>query len=252
MNTLNRFSDRVENYIKFRPDYPAEIIAFLKQVNILSPQTIAADIGSGTGISAQPLLNNGNTVYGIEPNQEMRLAAEKLLKEFKNFISINATAEDTKLNSSSIDLIVVGQAFHWFDKEKCKYEFKRILKTGGTVILMWNDRRTDSTPFLREYEDFLLRFATDYSQVNHKNIDEKVFNDFFGETNYSLKSFSNYQHLDFEGLKGRVLSSSYMPNEGHPNYIPMIEALDELFSRFEKDNYVTLEYDTTVYYGKLN
>ncbi|MFY9310989.1 MAG: class I SAM-dependent methyltransferase [Bacteroidia bacterium] len=252
MNTLNRFSDRVENYIKFRPDYPIEIIGYLKQLNILTQQSVAADIGSGTGISAQPLLNNGNTVYGIEPNQEMRLAAEKLLKGFKNFISINATAEDTKLNNNSIDLIVVGQAFHWFDKEKCKAEFKRILKAGGAVILMWNDRRTDSTPFLREYEDFLLRFATDYSQVNHKNIDEKVFNNFFGENNYSLKSFNNYQHLDFEGLKGRVLSSSYMPNEGHPNYIPMIEALDELFSQFEKDNYVTLEYDTTVYYGKLN
>lgn len=252
MNTLSRFSDRVDNYIKYRPDYPGEVLAFFKENHLINQESIVADIGSGTGISTQLFLNNGNVVYGIEPNREMRIAAERLLSEFKNFKSIDSTAENTTLQNNSIDLIVAGQAFHWFDKAKCKFEFRRILKPGGAVALMWNDRRTDSTPFLREYEDFLLRFATDYSQVNHKNIDDAVFNDFFGLGNYSLKSFNNYQYFNFEGLKGRVLSSSYMPNEAHEHYISMIGALKELYVRFEKNERVTLEYDTTVYYGKLN
>ncbi len=252
MNTLSRFSDRVDNYIKYRPDYPDEIVTFLKENNLLTEESILADIGSGTGISAEPFLNNGNKVYGIEPNKEMRVAAEKLLVEFKNFKSLDATAENTTLENNSIDLIIAGQAFHWFDKEKSKNEFKRILKQDGTVVLMWNDRRTDSTPFLREYEDFLNQFATDYLEVNHKNIDETVFNNFFGKQNYALKSFDNYQYFDFEGLKGRVLSSSYMPNQEHKDYALMIEELKELYTRFEKNGQVVLEYDTNIYYGKLN
>lgn len=252
MNTLNRFSNRVENYIKYRPDYPGEIVSFLKQNGLLTKEFTLADIGSGTGISAQLFLNNGNRVYGVEPNKEMRTAAEKLLIQFKEFISIDATAENTTLENNSIDLIIAGQAFHWFDKEKSRSEFKRILKPSGTVVLMWNDRRTDSTPFLRQYEDFLHKYATDYSEVNHKNIDAPVFNSFFGTNNYSLKSFNNYQYFDFDGLKGRVLSSSYMPSETDENYATMINELQALYNQFEENGKVILEYDTKIYYGRLN
>ncbi len=252
MNTLNRFSNRVDNYIKFRPDYPADVVLFLMQQHILKQDSIIADIGSGTGISTALFLNNGNFVYGVEPNTEMRLAAERLLANYKNFRSIKATAENTTLQDNSIDLIIAGQAFHWFDKEKSKAEFKRILKPQGTVVLMWNDRRTDSTEFLRLYEDFIKEFATDYSEVNHKNIDEKIFNTFFGESNYKLESFNNYQYLDYEGLKGRILSSSYMPAEGHQNFDPMLTELKKLFDRFQENGKITLEYDTKIYYGRLN
>ncbi len=252
MNTLNRFSNRVDNYIKFRPDYPEEIVLFLKQQQILKSDSIIADIGSGTGISSELFLKNGNTVLGIEPNTEMRLAAEKLLINYSNFKSINATAEKTTLQENSIDLIIAGQAFHWFDKIKSKSEFKRILKSDGYVVLMWNDRRTDNTTFLREYENFIEQFATDYNEVNHKNIDDKTFNDFFGKNNYTLKSFDNYQYFDFDGLKGRILSSSYMPSEGHNNYEAMLTVLKELFERFQENGKVTLEYDTKIYFGKLN
>ncbi|MGZ6555184.1 MAG: class I SAM-dependent methyltransferase, partial [Bacteroidia bacterium] len=149
METLNRFSNRVENYVKFRPDYPAEIIPFLKQHLILNSESVVADIGSGTGISAELFLKNGNVVYGVEPNKEMREAGERLLKGYPNFYSVDATAENTTLPTDDIDLIIAGQAFHWFDKQKCRTEFHRILKPTGTVILMWNDRRTDTTPFLQ-------------------------------------------------------------------------------------------------------
>jgi ubiquinone/menaquinone biosynthesis C-methylase UbiE len=251
MDTLHRFSNRVDNYIKYRPDYPVGIIAFLKQEGLLTNDSVIADIGSGTGISSELFLKGGNIVYGVEPNKEMREAAERILKEFKSFISIDATAEATTLKDNSIDLVIAGQAFHWFDKQKCKSEFKRILKPEGYVVLMWNDRRTDSTLFLRSYEDFIKMFATDYLEVNHKNIDEKIFNDFYGSENYKIKSFDNFQYFDLEGLKGRILSSSYMPAEGHKDFDFMMSVLKKIFNRFQENGKVTIEYDTKIYYGKL-
>jgi SAM-dependent methyltransferase len=243
---LNRFSNRVENYIKYRPDYPAEIITFLKEQGILNEKSVIADIGSGTGISAELFLKAGNIVYGLEPNKEMREAAGH-----KNFKSVDATAENTTLPDHSIDIIIAGQAFHWFDKQKCREEFKRILKPDGTVVLMWNDRRTDSTQFLQSYEDFIKMFATDYLEVNHKNIDEKIFNDFFGKGNYKMKAFDNFQYFDLEGLKGRILSSSYMPAEGHKDFDFMMSVLKKIYSRFQQNEKVTIEYDTKIYYGRL-
>lgn len=251
-NSLNRFSTRVANYVKYRPGYPNLLIDFFKQETILSDSSIVADIGSGTGLSAQLFVNNGNKIFGVEPNEEMRLAGENSFKNNSNFISINGTAEQTTLSNQSVDLIIAGQAFHWFDKEKCKTEFKRILKPGGTVALIWNDRRTEGCEFLKYYEEFIYRFATDYAEVNHKNIDETVFNTFFGKGNYQLKTFDNYQYFDFEGLKGRILSSSYMPDETSERFPDMIKALLELFETFNQNGKVTIEYDTTVYYGKLN
>jgi len=252
MDSLNRFSNRVDNYIKYRPNYPHKIISFLKQKGILTSESVIADIGSGTGISAELFLKEGNVVYGVEPNNEMRHAAQKLLTDYKNFCSINGTAEITMLPTDDIDLIIIGQAFHWFDKEKSKTEFKRILKTDGSVVLMWNDRRTKSTPFLAAYEDFIQLFAIDYNEVNHKNIDEKIFKNFFGEGNYTVESFDNFQHFDFEGLKGRVLSSSYMPDEGHKDYNFMMSVLKKIFNRFQENGKVIIEYDTKIYFGKLN
>lgn len=251
MDTLNRFSNRVDNYIKFRPDYPVEILAFLKQKGFLKSESVIADIGSGTGISAELFLKDGNNVIGVEPNKEMREAGERLLSGYKNFKSLDATAENTGLENNSVDLIIAGQAFHWFDKQKCKEEFKRILKPGGVVVLMWNDRRTDTTHFLQAYEDFIKMFATDYLQVNHKNIDEKIFNSFF-ENHYQMESFLNYQYFDLEGLKGRILSSSYMPAEGHKDFDFMMSVLKKIFTRFAEDGKVTIEYDTKLYYGILN
>ncbi|MGZ3865398.1 MAG: class I SAM-dependent methyltransferase [Bacteroidia bacterium] len=250
--TLNRFSDRVDNYVKYRPTYPAEVYDFLESEKIIFQEWTIADIGSGTGISAEPLLKRGYTVYGVEPNKEMREAAEKILKDFSNFKSIDSTAEATKLENNSINTIIAGQAFHWFDKEKCKAEFKRILKPGGQVVLMWNDRRTDTTDFLKVYEDFLQMFGTDYKEVNHKNTqDKKIFDTFFGN-GFTEKDFYNYQDVDFAGLKGRVLSSSYMPGEGHKDYEFMIYTLKKIFMRYQENGKVRLDYDTKIYYGTLS
>ena len=251
-NGTNRFADRVDNYIKYRPHYPQEVYDFLFAENIISTKSIIADIGSGTGISAEPLLKMNLRVFGVEPNKEMRDAGEKLLQQYTNFISVDGTAENTGLPNSSIDAILVGQAFHWFDKIKSKIEFKRILKPGGITILMWNDRRTEETEFLRSYEDFLQLCGTDYKKVNHKNTqDKKVFEDFFGKP-YHEKWFYSFQEVDFSGLTGRVLSSSYMPNQGHKDYEHMMYCLRKVFQRYQENGKVRLDYDTKIYYAKLN
>jgi ubiquinone/menaquinone biosynthesis C-methylase UbiE len=248
----HRFADRVDNYIKYRPHYPQELFDFLSKENIISKNSVVADIGSGTGISSEPFLKLGLEVYAVEPNKEMREAAEKLLGEHKKFHSVNASAEKTTLKDHSVDVVIAGQAFHWFDKELCKQEFKRILKPSGFVVLLWNDRRTDSSDFLRSYEDFLQACGTDYKQVNHKNTqDKKIFDAFFGEGNYEEKWFDNFQDVDFAGLKGRVLSSSYMPNEGHKDYEHMMYCLKKVFTRYQQNNSVRLDYDTKIYFGQL-
>ncbi|MBK7311067.1 MAG: class I SAM-dependent methyltransferase [Sphingobacteriaceae bacterium] len=259
IETTHRFADRVDNYVKYRPHYPQEMFDHLLSQHIISKNSVIADIGSGTGISTEPFLRLNLKVFAIEPNKEMRDAAEKLLGGDKNFHSVNATAEKTSLNDHSVDVIVAGQAFHWFDKERTKQEFKRILKPNGYVVLLWNDRRTNSTAagrqggeFLRSYEDLLQLCGTDYKEVNHKNTqDKKIFDSFFGENNYTEKWFDNFQEVDFAGLKGRVLSSSYMPNEGHKDYEHMLYCLKKVFARCQQNNTVRLEYDTKIYYGKL-
>jgi SAM-dependent methyltransferase len=251
-DNLNRFSNRVYNYVKYRPHYPEEIIPFLEKEGVLKPGYIIADIGSGTGISSELFLKHGFKVFGIEPNAEMREAAEKLLVPFKSFTSVNGTAENTGLTNNSVELVIAGQAFHWFDQRESKKEFIRILEPGGKALLMWNDRRTDTTDFLKVYEDFLHMCGTDYDKVNHKNIqDEKIFDAWFGRNNYKTASFYNFQDFDFEGLKGRVLSSSYMPAEGHVNYEYMIYCLKKIFLRYQENGKVRFEYDTKIYYGSF-
>ncbi|MFX1426056.1 MAG: class I SAM-dependent methyltransferase [Promethearchaeota archaeon] len=241
-----RFSSRVENYIKYRPNYPQKIIEFLTEQNILSKKTIIADIGSGTGILSKIFLNNENIVYGVEPNNEMRNAAENILNKYSNFISIKGSAEETNLKESSIDLITVGQAFHWFNTELAKKEFKRILKSKGYLALIWNNRRKTGIGFSGEYEKFIINYGTDYKQIR-KN--EKKVENFFP---YRKKVFYNYQDLNFDGLIGRLLSVSYLPLEGDKNYENMLKDLQILFKKHEKNGKIRIEYDTEIYYGRLN
>jgi SAM-dependent methyltransferase len=250
LNSKTRFSDRVENYVKYRPHYPPVIIDYLKSQNILRDDSVIADIGSGTGISSELFLKNGNTVYGIEPNKEMREAAERIFEGFPNFLSINATAEETTLPKNSMDLIISGQAFHWFDVEKTKAEFKRILKSDRYVVLIWNKRKRGDSPFQEEYEKLLLNYGIDYKEVGHQNIGKEGLNNLFGGK-YELKNFDNEQLFDFEGFKGRLLSSSYAPNPGDLNYEPMIDELKRIFEHYKTNGRVCFEYVTEVYLGKV-
>jgi SAM-dependent methyltransferase len=246
-----RFSSRVENYVRYRPDYPGEILNLLRSECGLTPRTVIADIGSGTGKLAELFLTNGNPVFGVEPNLEMRGAGERLLKGFANFNSVAGTAEVTTLPDACADVITAGQAFHWFDRERCRAEFARVLKPRGWIVLVWNDRQTSSTRFLQEYEQLLGIYATDYAQVDHKQIDDRVVSAFFGLAPQK-RVFPNVQAFDMAGLKGRVLSSSYAPEPGHPKHAGMMRRLEEIFDAYQDGGRVQFVYDTVVYFGKLS
>jgi SAM-dependent methyltransferase len=251
-DVTQRFSSRVENYIKYRPGYPNEVIETLRSECGLTVDSIIADIGSGTGILTEMFLRNGNLVYGIEPNREMREAGERLLKGYPRFHSVAAQAEQIRLPDQSVDFITAGQAFHWFDREKAREEFARILKPKGWIALIWNERVTTTTPFLVAYEQLLKEYSTDYEQVDHRRIDDDVISVFFGSDDFRLKQFKNIQVFDFEGVKGRLLSSSYAPEEGHPNYEPMLAELERIFQAYQNDGKVVFEYVTQMYYGRLS
>ncbi|MFQ5822550.1 MAG: class I SAM-dependent methyltransferase [bacterium] len=251
LNPTKRFSNRVANYIKYRPSYPKKIIHTLKEDCGLTSASIVADVGSGTGILSELFLKNGNGVFAVEPNKEMREAAEKLLLKYDNFKSINGTAEETSLEQHSVDFVTAGQAFHWFHLEKARQEFLRILKPNGWVVLIWSDRKTDATPFLKAYEELLNTFSIDYKKVDHKNLDEEVFRWFFRPHGFKMKIFENMQVVDFEGFKGRLLSSSYVPMKGQPKYEAMMDELQTIFLNFQVDDKVKFKYDTKVYLGQI-
>jgi len=250
-NSTQRFSDRVENYIRWRPGYPDELFQILTDDAELTEPSTVADIGSGTGISSELFLRRGHTVFAVEPNREMRQAGETLLSRFPQFRSVDGTAENTTLPNASVDFIVAAQAFHWFDVEKTRAEFSRILRKEGWCALMWNSRRIDSTPFLRAYEALLNEYGTDYREINHTNIDPTKIEAFYAPGTYKYRSLYNEQRFNWEGLRGRVLSSSYIPAEGHPQYAPLMQKLADIFEANQTNGQVCFEYDTEIHLGKM-
>jgi len=250
VDSVRRFSSRAEAYAKYRPSYPREIVDLLYAECGLTREAVLADVGSGTGILSELLLQNGFQVYAVEPNQNMREAAERLLASYPRFKSVPGTAEDTTLADHSVDLITAGQAFHWFDQARAAREFLRILRPEGWVALIWNERRLETSDFLRAIEELLVRFGTDYLQVRHENVYKDIAA-FFGKSAFRLASFENLQYLDYEGLEGRICSASYSPDPGHPDLESMLANLRAIFETYNQDGKVTIEYDTRVYYGKM-
>jgi SAM-dependent methyltransferase len=250
-NATSRFSDRVENYVRYRPGYPAEVLTAISGECGLRPQHVVADIASGTGIWTRMLLENGNPVFGVEPNADMRAAGERLLSGFPQFTSVAGTAEVTTLADASVDFVTAAQAGHWFDRARSRQEFARILKPKGWLVLLWNERCTDTTPFLREYEQMLLTYGTDYEDVRHERTTDAV-NEFFDPGPYRQRTFAMRQEFDYTGLEGRLLSSSYAPGPGHPKHEPMLRELRRIFESHAVDGTVSFDYTTRVYFGRLN
>lgn len=246
--STERFSNRVEDYVRYRPHYPEQVVEFLEEEYGLTTDKKIADIGAGTGISSELFLKQGYHVTAVEPNKEMRDKAAELLQPFKNFTTINGTAEDTTLKNGSVDVIIAGQAFHWFDVPKTKAEFQRILKPKGLVGLIWNERLTLS-PFEKEYDELIVKHARDYVKVDHRNITKLDIDEFFAPATCELKVFYNYQIFDFEGLKGRLLSSSYMPSVNDNGYSEMINDLKVLFDHYKENNLIKIDYDTKLFVG---
>jgi SAM-dependent methyltransferase len=249
LQSTERFSDRVEDYVRYRPDYPAALLRWLQDAHGISPQWLVADIGAGTGISSKMFLDADYRVMAVEPNAAMRAAAEKWLGRDKNFRAIEGRADHTGIAAHSIDLISVAQAFHWFDEDATRREFARILRPHGLAAIYWNSRRLVGTPFLEGYEALLQRYGTDYTSVAERYADEPRMRAWFGEGYRGTASFEHRQLLDFDSLRGRLMSSSYAPKEGHPMHEPMLRALRELFDATAQDGKVSFDYDTRVYVG---
>ncbi len=247
LDPTRRFSNRVVDYVRYRPHYPDTLQRTLRDRAGLWPGSVVADVGSGTGISSRMFLDLGCTVHAVEPNADMRRAAEQWLGGRHSFHSVDARAEDTTLPEASVDLIAAGQAFHWFDPVKAKKQFARILKPGGHVALFWNTRRTGGTAFMRAYEALLKRFGTDYQQVPRSP--SSLGLDGLFDQPCERHVFDHHQMLDLTSLRGRLLSSSYSPAEGHPNHIPMLAELERMFRTHAENGSVRIEYDTELYVG---
>jgi SAM-dependent methyltransferase len=248
-NSTTRFSDRVEDYVKYRPHYPATVVTYLQKTYSFLPSWVVADIGSGTGISTELFLAAGNRVDAVEPNREMRRKAEELLSGHPGFVSIDGTAEATGLPEASVDLIVAGQAFHWFEPVATRREFVRIARPGAVAALIWNERLILSD-FEAAYEDLILAYAGDYKTINHKNITDPQIGAFFHPQAFVLATFENEQVFDFSGLKGRLMSSSYIPKEG-AGHDAMMKALAALFEQHQSGGRVRVGYETKLYTGVI-
>ncbi len=250
-NATSRFSDRVENYVRYRPGYPPEVVGQLQTDCGLTPSHTIADIASGTGLWTRLLLENGNHVFGVEPNAGMREAGERILAQFPNFSSVAGSAEATTLADHSVDFVTAAQAGHWFDRQRSRREFVRILKPAGWLVLLWNERLVDSTRFLREYELLLLTYGTDYEDVRHERTTAAV-NEFFDPAPYRERTFALRQEFDYAGVEGRLLSSSYAPGPEHPQHAPMLRELRRIFDACSVEGRVAIEYITRLYFGRLS
>jgi SAM-dependent methyltransferase len=244
-----RFSTRVADYARYRPGYPAAVLEILSKECALSPKHVVADIGSGTGLLSELFLKNGNRVFGVEPNREMREAGEQYLQSYSAFTGVNGSAEATTLANSSVDFVTAGQAFHWFDPSAARSEFARILKPGGWAVILWNDRRMEEKQLTREYEGLLERFGIDYQRVKEAYPEVHHIRSFFAEGDFISRDLPNQQILDWEGFCGRLRSSSFVPMEGHSSFAPMMAELERIFNVHQHEGRVRMEYWTRIYFG---
>lgn len=249
-DSTERFSNRVNDYVKYRPNYPAEIVTYLEDNFQLTTKKRIADIGAGTGISTALFLQAGYRVVAVEPNAAMRSRSIELLGKETGFTAVDGTAEQTTLQTGSIDAIIAGQAFHWFEAVAAKREFKRILQPGGIVVLIWNERLV-KTAFEKAYDQLIIQHGKDYRKIDHRNTGLDKIEQFFEPATVTVKIFFNKQVFGFEGLEGRLLSSSYMPVKTDPGYQGMLHDLQYLFDRYNQNGQVTINYETRVYTGNL-
>lgn len=246
-DNTQRFSNRVEDYVRYRPDYPAALFDYLYTKERFSAESAIADIGSGTGIFSRGLLARGSKVYGIEPNAPMRLAAEEALAAEPNFTSVNGTAEATGLKDGAVDHVVCAQSFHWFDRKTCRREFDRILRPDGRIVLIWNSLKSEDRT-VSAYEETLSRYIPEEKRIDHKKLTDADFADFFQGLSWRHLQFAHEQRLDREGLSGRLRSSSYAPLPGEPAYLPLMAELNRLFNRDHgPDGRIVFPYETNVY-----
>lgn len=247
-----RFSNRVESYKRHRPGYPTAIVDLLTHECGLDDNSVIADVAAGTGLLSEIFLSRGYRVIAVEPNQQMRDACATLTSQYPQLQCVDGTAETTSLADNSIDLATVGQAMHWFDLKRTRNEFVRVLRSGGWCAVIYNNRCMAGDAFQEGYEKILAEYGTDYGAVRGSHLTEERLAAFFVPDAMSSAVFANSQQLTLEALQGRILSSSYMPQPGHPRYSEMSRTIEDLFSENETGGHVRMEYDCVVCYGYLS
>jgi len=249
MDPTTRFSTRVADYARHRPGYPAQIVETLQRECGLTRDSVIADIGCGTGLLAKLFCESGNRVYGVEPNADMLDSARQLLRDHPQFVAVAGRAEATTLPGALVDFVTAAQAFHWFERQAAKQEFRRILKLNGWVVLIWNERLIEATAFTRAYEELLLEFGVDYHDVKRR-WPGAALAEVFAPATMHTAALQNPQILDRAGLTGRILSASYMPQPGHPSYGAMLQAIERLFEQHQSGGGVRMEQEMWMYYGQ--
>lgn len=252
MESTERFGNRADAYTRGRPTYPQAIVAHLERAGMLNPGATVVDLGVGTGLSAEPFLQRGYTVIGVEPNAAMRAAGDEQLRRHSNYRSVAGTAEATTLPAGAADLVIAGQAFHWFDPERAAAEARRLLRPTGAAALIWNDRQSTGSAFLSGYEALLRAHGIDYEKVSHRHVDADAIERFFAPARCEVAYFDNPRRLDREALVALVGSASYMPAAGDPRHAPMMAALDALFDAHAKEGAVQMLYRTRLHYARMN
>ncbi|MGH6609739.1 MAG: class I SAM-dependent methyltransferase [Burkholderiaceae bacterium] len=251
MSTAERFDNRADAYTRGRPTYPREIVEQLQRVGALKSGSNVADIGVGTGLSSEPFLRAGYAVIGVEPNGKMRAAGDQFLAQFANYRSVAGTAEKTTLPADAADLVIAGQAFHWFDVPRAAREVRRILRPGGWAALIWNDRQSTGSAFLAGYEALLRTHGIDYAKVTHRHINEAAIARFFAPAKAAVTTFDNPRSLTREDLLALAASASYMPAPDDPRHAAMELALNKLFDAHAHGGTVQMEYRTRMHYAQI-
>lgn len=247
-----RFTGRADVYQDNRPRYPEILLDILIRHCGLTLQSFIADVGAGTGLLTGLFLRRGYRVVAVEPNSDMRAICSQMQTKYSNLECVDANAEETGLPEHSIDLITVGQAIHWFDCPRTRKEFSRILRVGGWIALVENDRCVESNLFHSEYESILREYGgADYSEVKSRHLSRQALEEFFAPSDMTVIEIPNEQKLDREGLAGRIVSSSYMPPPDHARYSAMCSTVDALFNRHQQNGFVRLEYVCRVHLGCL-
>lgn len=252
MQPADRFSNRADAYTRGRPSYPPAIVERLERAGALRAGSTIVDLGVGTGLSAEPFLQRGHAVIGVEPNGDMRTAGDRYLSEFASYRSVAGAAEQTSLPAAVADLVIAGQAFHWFDASRVAIEARRLLKPNGWAALIWNDRQSSGSAFLAGYEALLRTHGIDYTKVLHRHVDQAAIARFFAPAQAEVETFDNPRALDRDDLVALAGSASYLPAAGDPRHHALMHALNLLFESHAQGGTVQMMYRTRMHHARIN